>query len=145
MEDQGVVFSLMLPSATSTIDQNVIFSKQVQDMFTSIDEYENSFQITGAAFGFSGIILKPWSERSRTVVEIQEAFQEPAAKIAGLNVVVTTPDPLPSGGSFPVEFVLRSTAEHSEMVDYANQLVLFANTEANAGGERRRSTLPTAI
>ena len=134
MEDQGVVFSLMLPSATSTIDQNVIFSKQVQDMFTSIDEYENSFQITGAAFGFSGIILKPWSERSRTVVEIQEAFQEPAAKIAGLNVVVTTPDPLPSGGSFPVEFVLRSTAEHSEMVDYANQLVLFANTEANAGG-----------
>ena len=133
-EDQGVVFSLMLPSATSTIDQNVIFSKQVQEMFTSIDEYENSFQITGAAFGFSGIILKPWSERNRSAIEIQQSFQEPAARIAGLNVVVTTPDPLPSGGSFPIEFVLRSTADHGEMVDYANQLVLYANTEANAAG-----------
>lgn len=134
MEDQGVVFSILLPAPTSTIDQNVIFSKQVQDMFTSISEYENSFQITGANFGFSGVILKPWSERDRTALEIQQSLQGPAASIAGMNVVVTTPDPLPAGGSMPIEFVLRSTAEHSEMVEYANQLALYANTEANAGG-----------
>ena len=54
--------------------------------------------------------------------------------MAGINAIVTTPDPLPAGGSFPIEFVLRSTDEHKEMVEYANQLVLYANTEANAGG-----------
>ncbi len=127
-EDQGVVFSILQPSPTATIDQNVIFGAQVQNMFTSVPEYENSFQLIGSNFGFSGIILKPWSERQRTAEQIQEALQGPAANIPGLQVIVTTPDPLPAGGQFPIEFVLRSTADHREMLDYANQLVLFANT-----------------
>jgi len=133
-EDQGVVFSILQPSPTSTIDQNVMFAEQVQKMFTSIPEYENSFQLTGATFGFSGVILKPWSERKRSSVQIQEALQAPAATVAGLNVIVTTPEPLPSGGQFPIELVIRSTADHREMMDYARQLVLYANTEANAAG-----------
>ena len=130
-EDQGVVFSILQPSPTSTIDQNVIYANQVQKMFTGVPEYENSFQLTGANFGFAGIILKPWSERKRSSIQIQDSLQAPAAKIAGLNVIVTTPEPLPSGGNFPIEFVLRSTADHREMLEYAQQLVLYANTEAN--------------
>lgn len=133
-EDQGVVFSILQPSPTSTIDQNVMFAEQVQKMFTSISEYENSFQLTGSTFGFSGVILKPWSERKRSSIEIQEALQGPAATVAGLNVIVTTPEPLPSGGQFPIELVIRSTADHREMMDYATQLVIYANTEANAAG-----------
>jgi multidrug efflux pump len=133
-EDQGVVFSILQPSPTSTIDQNVMFAEQVQKMFTSIPEYENSFQLTGATFGFSGLILKPWSERKRSSIQIQEALQAPAATVAGLNVIVTTPEPLPSGGQFPIELVIRSTADHREMMDYATQLVIYANTEANAAG-----------
>ena len=133
-EDQGVVFSILQPSPTSTIDQNVMFAEQVQKMFTSIPEYENSFQLTGATFGFSGVILKPWSGRKRSSIQIQEALQGPAATVAGLNVIVTTPEPLPSGGQFPIEFVIRSTADHREMMEYAQQLVIYANTEANAAG-----------
>ena len=133
-EDQGVVFSILQPSPTSTIDQNVMFAEQVQKMFTSVPEYENSFQLTGATFGFSGVILKPWSERKRSSIQIQEALQAPAATVAGLNVIVTTPEPLPSGGQFPIELVIRSTADHREMMDYARQLVIYANTEANAAG-----------
>ncbi|MDI1319587.1 MAG: efflux RND transporter permease subunit, partial [bacterium] len=133
-EDQGVVFSILQPSPTSTIDQNVIFSNQVQKMFAGVKEYENSFMLTGANFGFAGIILKPWSERKRNSIQIQESLQAPAAAIPGMNVIVTTPEPLPSGGNFPIEFVIRATADHSEILEYANQLVYDANTEANAGG-----------
>ncbi len=133
-EDQGVVFSLMIPSPTATIDQNIIYAEQVQKMFMNVPEYDNSFQLTGARFGFSGIILKPWSERSRSALEIEAALQAPAAAIPGMNVVVTTPDPLPTGGSMPIDFVVRSTADHREMEEIAQQLVLFANGEANAGG-----------
>ncbi len=133
-EDQGVVFSILIPSPTATIDHNVIYAKEVQKMFESVPEYENSFQLTAASFGFSGIILKPWSERKRSSLEIEQSLQAPAASISGLNVIITTPDPLPSGGQFPIEFVVRSTADHKEMQEFANQLVLFANTEANAGG-----------
>ena len=131
-EDQGVIFSILLPSPTSTIDQNLMFSGQVQEMFESFPEYSNSFQLTGANFGFGGAILKPWSERARSALEIEQSLQAPAARIAGMNVIMNTPDPLPSGGQFPIEFVLRSTADHSQMLEFANQLVIYANTEANA-------------
>ncbi|AOS46227.1 Efflux pump membrane transporter BepE [Lacunisphaera limnophila] len=133
-EDQGVVFSLMIPSPTATIDQNMIYAQEVQKMFEQVPEYDNSFQITGARFGFSGIILKPWSERSRNTTQIEESLQGPAAAVSGLNVVVTSPDPLPAGGSMPIDFVVRSTADHREMEEFAQKLALFANTEANAGG-----------
>jgi multidrug efflux pump len=134
VEDQGVVFSILQGSPTATIDQNVMFAEEVQKIFTSVPEYENSFQLTMPGGGFSGIILKPWSERKRSSFELQAALQGPAATIPGMNVIVTTPPALPSGGQFPVEFVLRSTADHSEMMEFADKLVLFANTEANAGG-----------
>ena len=130
-EDQGVIFSILQSSPTSTIDQNVIFAKEAQKMFESVPEYENSFQLTMQSGGFSGIILKPWSERKRSSLQIMADLQAPAARIAGLQLIVTTPDPLPAGGTFPIEFVLRSTDDHSRMLDYAKQLVTFANTEAN--------------
>lgn len=131
-EDQGVVFSILLPSPTATIDQNSLYATEVQKMFTSVPEYEQSFQITGANFGFAGIILKPWSERQRTALQIEQSLQAPAAAIPGMNVIVTTPEPLPSGGSLPIEFVLRSTADHQQMLEYADQLVQYANGAANA-------------
>jgi len=131
-EDQGVVFGIMLPAPTATIDQNMLFSAEAQKMFQSVPEYEQSFQITGANFGFSGIILKPWSERKRSALQIEQSLLGPAGGIAGMNFIITTPEPLPSGGQFPIEFVLRSTADHKQMLEYAEQLTLFANTEANA-------------
>ncbi|MEI7799970.1 MAG: multidrug efflux protein [Opitutaceae bacterium] len=133
-EDQGVVFSILQPSPTATIDQNSLFAAQVQKMYAALPEYENSFQVTGANFGLAGLLLKPWSERHRTAVEIQESLQAPAAKIAGLQLIVTTPEPLPAGGQFPIELVIRSTDGHREMLEYAQQLVLYANTTANAPG-----------
>jgi multidrug efflux pump len=130
-EDQGVVFSILLPPPNATIDQNMIFSEQVQTMFESFPEYANSFQLTGTSFGFGGAILKPWSERTRSSEQIQIALQEPASKIPGLQVVMNTPDPLPAGGQFPIEFVVRSTADHSQMNEFAQQLLIYANGEAN--------------
>ena len=133
-EDQGVVFTILQPSPTATIDQNSLFASEVQKMYAAVPEYENSFQVTGANFGFAGLILKPWSQRQRNAVQIQDSLQAPAATIAGVQLIVTTPEPLPAGGQFPIEFVIRSTDAHREMLDYAQQLVLYANTEANAAG-----------
>ncbi len=133
-EDQGVLMTILAGSPTSTIEQSVMYTEQVQKIYESQPEYANSFQITLPNFGFGGMILKPWSERSRSVLEIEAALQSEAAKITGANAILNTPDALPAGGQFPIEFVIRSTDEHREMMDFANQLVLYANTEANEGG-----------
>jgi multidrug efflux pump len=45
------------------------------------------------------------------------------SQVAGARVIVSTPPPLPGGSDFRVEFVVSSTAEPSEIVGYANQLV----------------------
>jgi multidrug efflux pump len=133
-EDQGVVFSIVQGAPSSTIEQNSMFASEIQKMYETLPEYDSSFAITMANFGFSGVLLKPWSERTRSSEEILVALQEPSSRIAGINAIINTPDPLPSGGNFPIEFVIRSTADHREMLEFADQLVLYANTEANAAG-----------
>ena len=133
-EDQGVLFTIVAGPPTATLEQTTMFTNQVQAMYESQPEYDTSFQITFPNGGFSGMLLKPWSERERTVVDLEQALQGEAARVAGMNVILNTPDALPSGGQFPIEFVLRSTDDHEEMLNFADQLVLYANTEANAGG-----------
>ncbi|MEY3608655.1 MAG: hypothetical protein RLZZ447_1443, partial [Verrucomicrobiota bacterium] len=132
-EDQGVVFSILAPSPTATIEQNSLYAREVQKIFEAVPEYDASFQVTSANFGISGMILKPWSERRRNAVAIGDSLQGPAATVAGVNVIVNTPDPLPAGGQFPIEFVLRSTADHREMLEFAQELVIHANTQAPGG------------
>src|SRR5439155_20549248 len=46
--------------------------------------------------------------------------------VPGVRVIATTPAPLPGGGDFPVEFVIASTAEPRELLEFANQVVAKA-------------------
>ncbi len=128
IEDQGVLFTIVQGPPTSTVEQMTMFTEQIEEMYTSAEEYQTSFQITLGNFGFSGMLLKPWSERERHVTELLEDMQDAAAAVAGVQVILNTPEALPSGGTFPIEFVVRSTADHTEMQEFANELVLFANT-----------------
>lgn len=130
-EDQGILFTIVQGPPTSTVEQMTLFTEQINEMYKTAPEYDTSFQLTFGNFGFSGMLMKPWSQRDRHVLELLEDLQPAAAKIAGVQVILNAPDPLPSGGTFPIEFVLRSTADHSEMQEFANELVLFANTTAN--------------
>lgn len=130
-EDQGVVFGILIPSPTSTIDQNMIFADEVQKVFTSVPEYETSFQLTGANFGFSGVLLKPWSERKRTSMAIEASLQGPAASTWASRWWSPPRSHRPPAASTSIELVLRSTADHRELFEYAEQLLVYANTEAN--------------
>ena len=135
-EDQGILFTIVQGPPTSTVEQMTMFTDQINEMYETAPEYDTSFQLTFGNFGFSGMLMKPWSQRDRHVLELLEDLQPAAAKIAGVQVILNAPDPLPSGGTFPIEFVLRSTADHAEMQEFANELVLFANTgpHQNTGG-----------
>jgi multidrug efflux pump len=76
--------------------------------------------------GFSGMVTKPWSERARTTEEMVGEVFAKASAIPGVQVIATTPPPLPGGGNFPVEFVIVSTAEPRELLEFGNQLVAKA-------------------
>ncbi|MBL7661274.1 efflux RND transporter permease subunit [bacterium] len=122
-EDQGVVFGIVQAAPNSTVDQTLLYTNKVQDVFTSFPEYQTSFQLTMPTGGFSGMLLKPWSERSRTVEEIEPEAWQKAGTIPGVRVIMTSPPPLPGGSDFPVEFVVTTTAEPRQLVEIAYTLV----------------------
>jgi multidrug efflux pump len=122
-EDQGVVFGVIQSSANSTIDQTNLFTQEVYDVYHSFPESESVFQITSPNGGFGGMVLKPWSQRTKTAQQLLVESVGPLSKIAGIRVIPLTPPPLPGGGSFPVEFVITSAAEPRQLNTFANELV----------------------
>ena len=122
-EDQGVVFGIIQASPNSTIDQAKLFTSQIYDVYHAFPESASIFQITTPTGGFGGMVTKPWSERKKTAQQLLLESTGPLSKVAGVRVIPLTPPPLPGGGSFPVDFVIASSAEPQQLVQFANQLV----------------------
>jgi multidrug efflux pump len=125
-EDQGVVFGIVSTPANSTIDQVVPYTEEVNRIFKEMPEFAYSFQITNPGFGFAGMVATPWGERTRTTSEIHQDLSTRLAEIPGVNVFSTVPGALPGGSQFPVEFVIASTADEKELIQFAEQLKIAA-------------------
>lgn len=121
-EDQGVVFGILEAPADATLDQTSLSAAAVNEAFMSVPETRFTFQATMPSSGFSGMVVAPWSERDRTIFEIQPEVQQKVSAIPGIRMFVITPPALPGGGQFPVEFVLSSTAEPEQILEFAQQL-----------------------
>lgn len=134
-EDQGVVFSILEGPPTGTLEQTLLYSTEVLEIFEGVPEMENTFLISfpGAGVpgqsvaGFGGLVTVPWSERDRTTQEILSAIQPQFSSVAGLEVRGVERSPLPGGSQFPVQFVITTTAEPSEIRPVADELVRRAN------------------
>lgn len=125
-EDQGVLFGIVQAAPNSTIDQTLLYTTEMTNVYKSFPEFGASFQLTMPSSGFSGMVPKPWSERSRTTMEMEGEAWGKAAQIPGVRVIMTTPPPLPGGSDFPIEFIVSSTAEPVQLLDVAQQLVQTA-------------------
>jgi len=126
MEDQGVIFGILDASADSTLDQNGFFAAEANQVFMSEPETDFTFQITFPNSGFSGLVAKPWDKRKRNIFQILPEVQQKLQKIPGIRIFPVTPPALPGGGDYPVEFILASTAESSQILEFADQLQLKA-------------------
>jgi multidrug efflux pump len=122
-EDQGVVFAIVQASANSTIDQTKLFSQQVYEVYRSFPESAGVFQLTFPTGGLSGMVTKPWSERSKTTEQLLMESMGPLSQIPGIRAFPTTPPPLPGGGDFPVDLVIASPAEPRQLGEIAGRLV----------------------
>ena len=122
-EDQSVVFGIIQAAPNSTLDQTKLFSAQVADVYRSFPENGSVFQLTNPTGGFGGMVTKPWSERKKSTEQLQVEASMKLGQIPGIRVISLVPPPLPGGGSFPVDFVIASTAEPRELAGFANQLV----------------------
>jgi multidrug efflux pump len=122
-EDQGIVFGAIDVPANATLEQLLPFTGKFERIFKETPEFDQSFQITFPTGGFGGMLVKPWNERKRSIFPIQEEVFGKTSQITGIGAPVFLPSALPSAGTFPVEFVIASTASHEELVRFAEQLV----------------------
>jgi multidrug efflux pump len=122
-EDQGVLFSIIQSAPNASLDQTMIYSRAIDEVFKSFPEYSRTFQLMRPDGGFAGMIAKPWSERTRSVLDLENEAWAKMGMIPGIRVIVTTPPPLPGGSDFPVELVISSTREPQELAEFAEQLV----------------------
>ncbi len=129
-EDQGVIFGVVNTPSNSTLDQVMQSTRVVNEEVLSVPEADFTFQITFPNGGFWGVVLDPWAKRSRSTFRILPEVQAKVAVIPGIQTFPVLPPALPGGGQFPVELVLASTAETSEILGFAEKL----QQEAAASG-----------
>jgi multidrug efflux pump len=122
-EDQGVVFSIVQSAPNATLDQTRLFTPAIHDVYRSVPEAANIFQIISATGGFGGMVTVPWSERSKTAQQLMIESASSLAKIPGIRAIPLTPPPLPGGGDFPVDLVIETAAEPRQLDSLARQLV----------------------
>ena len=125
-EDQGVVFSIVQAAPNSTVDQTSRYTSLVNEVYKSFPESAHTFQLTSPSTGFSGMVLKPWSQRKTTALELISPVSSKLGKIPGVNLFTVVPAALPGGGQFPVEFVISTTLEPRLLLSFAHQLIAKA-------------------
>ncbi|MSU51008.1 MAG: multidrug efflux protein, partial [Opitutus sp.] len=135
-EDQGFIVGIINAASNASTEQKTHFARAAEQAFLSTPEVAATFQImfppsnpigrAAGADGFSGMILKPWSERKRTVFQILPEVSGKFAQIPGFQLFAALPPALPGGSNFPVEFVIASTADSADMLKLAEKIQLKA-------------------
>ena len=125
-EDQSVVFGIVQSAPNATIDHTTLFTGEVNKVFESFPEKKAVFQLTFPTGGFCGMVTKPWNEREKSSQQLQMESSMGLSQIPGIRIIPVVPPALPGGGTFPVDFVVASTAEPEQLVEFANTLVMKA-------------------
>jgi multidrug efflux pump len=136
-EDQGLIICFSTGAADANIDQTAVYGGQVEKILRSFPETRNVFQVFGAVSSsaasgianssIAGMVLKPWSERTRGTLELLPQVGARLSSIAGFKTAAILRPPLPGGGSgLPVQFVVLSTDTPEHMALVADALVANA-------------------
>jgi multidrug efflux pump len=121
-EDQGFALGIITAPADATIDQTTFYTDEVNRRLLAVPETDRTFQLTFPDNGISGMVLKPWGDRNRSVFQIVPEVQQSVNSIPGIRTFFVTPPALPGGGDFPVEFIISSTADPQEILKFAQQI-----------------------
>ncbi len=129
-EDQGVILALSTAAPDSTLQQRLIYARQVYEKFIKHPEDDHVFQLDTPGRSIAGMVLKPWNERKLTATELQPVIQQEMNEIAGVRAAVFQPPSLPGSRGLPVQFVIGTT----ESFDQLNTVALQFMQEAQKSG-----------
>jgi multidrug efflux pump len=122
-EDQGVIITSSTPAPDATLQQKLLYSRQVFNVFASYPEMQHVFQLESPGQSLAGLVFKPWDQRKRTSNDIQPILQQQLSGIAGAKIVAFQPPPLPGAFGLPVQFIIGTTQDFARLNEVAQQFL----------------------
>jgi multidrug efflux pump len=123
MEDQGIVITSSLSSPDSTLQQRLIYARQIFEIFAKHPETAHVFQLDVPGQNIGGDVFKPWDQRRLTTNQLQPMLQQEMAQVAGARTVAFQPPPLPGSFGLPVQFVIQTTDPFERLNDVAHEFL----------------------
>jgi len=122
-EDQGFFFVVGTAPKYATINYIEAYTKPFDKIYQSFPATDHYFTIN-ASTPNSGVVLKPWDQRTQSQFSMKKPLQEALNKVTGLSAFAIIPPSLPGGGGgTPVQFVIKTTNDFQTLLDTSNQLV----------------------
>lgn len=116
-EDTGSIFGIVYAPATTNLDYTQGQTKKLADIYRAIPEKENYLVVNGYPSGvnsaFSVLVLKDWSQRKRTAMQIRDQLLGQMWAIPGVLAFPSIPSSLPGAGGYtPVQFVINTVGDY---------------------------------
>jgi len=136
IEDRNLLIAMGTAPQTSTLDFLQQQGKKLSDIFEAMPEYDHSFILLGLGNDttklLGGLKMGHQSTRERTQMEIQPELQQKVASLTGVRTAVVQQPGLPgAGGGLPVQFVVISDADYSQISDVTGELIGKAMQSGN--------------
>lgn len=134
-EDTGSIITLVSAPTTAGLEYTEKYTKQLAPIFKSVPEMESYIMVNGwgglnTAIGIA--ILKPWSKRTRSSHEIIKELFPKMWMVPGIFAFPVSPMMLPgAGGSMPIELIIQTPGEYSELHKIMDQLIAAAQANPN--------------
>lgn len=122
-EDQGVLIAASFDAPDATLQQREMNATAITRIFQKHSETEHVFQMDMPTQVISGMVLKPWDQRTTDSNTLQPVIQQQISAIAGSQNAVFQPPPLPGARGFPVQFVLTTTEPFSNLYDVSEKFL----------------------
>ena len=125
-EDQGILFSLVKTPQYGNLDYLERSTQSIYNATGAIPERSNVFLINGSAGvhqAFFGLLLKPWEQRTRSQKQVLQDLSGRLGKIPSAQAIAFSPPALPgSTGGPPLQFVIRSTGDYTQLAAVLEQV-----------------------
>ena len=130
-EDQGVIFTFSQAPDHSNLDYLNKYTAPYIDIYRKFeDEYHSSFMANGfggPTVSFSGMLLKPWEQRSLSSKQMIPEIQKELDQQPGLQSFAFNPAPLPgASGNTPVQFILKTQQSYDQLYGVVQQVLAKA-------------------
>ncbi len=114
VEDKGVAFTIATGPQSASLNYMEKFTNQFNPVYKNIKATNDYFIVngfSGVSQAFSGLILKPWDERTQSQKAVIGVLQQKFKALPGLEIQTFPLPALPTGGdAIPLQFVITSTA-----------------------------------